>query len=744
MLALAAAAGLAALGLTATPVQAQDADIEEQQGPQPSAELLQLVEDFYFTATVARYDVAKNFGEQIRDSNPEPEALLEAFRTVHSERRDALTGLEERLNLFQNRPEIGEVTGELVDIINKGRQDRATRLNFLQEQVERLGNGGIAYRNGIANLRQSGEYAAPVMLSYLQDPNRADLHPSIRRAMVDLGLPMVSPLLAATQASDPTIKAEVILILGDLGYPEAIPYILEQEEADGGGGQVAKAANVALGSLGARPGSDAATEYLSLAEKFWNRQSAITPDDRFDGANIWRWENGNLVATNVPAPIFDELMVMQTAGKTLALGEQGGVAAGPQDDALALWLAANYRREVELPEGASDRTRPADDPSAGYYGTQAGVDYLQAVLARVLEDRTLPPDSRYDTAAVATAAVRSLRQVIGESSFGAGGSPLTRTMQFPDQRVAIEAAMAIAQALPTVAVNNGEQVVPLLAESLVRDGRPTVLLVMSEEAELNSVAEDLTSAGYRVEPTTNATDAVARGSRLAGVDVIVVDEKLSSGAIDGMLSKVRGTPRLAGAAKLFITGTPQSRFESLKQDDSTVATTTSRSGDQLVEAVASARDQIGGLPTDEAAALDLAQQAGELLADIGLGASVFSLETGRETLLSALDDARPEIRQMSAKLVSMLDGADPQQALVSLGIDDRADDETRIAAFEGLSASAKRIGNQLDGADIDRLLQAASTSESLDVRSAAAEAVGALSLPVDQAKQLIIRDTAAK
>ncbi|MEM1013648.1 MAG: HEAT repeat domain-containing protein, partial [Planctomycetota bacterium] len=531
-LALAATAGLAAMGVATAPASAQ---VVEEQGPQPSEELLQLVEDYYFTATISRHDVAERFGQQIIDSSPEPEALLEAFLQVHDRRNDPLTGLDERLNNFQNRPEIAEVSGELVEIINDGRQARATRLSFIQFQVERLGRGANAYSNGVANLRLSGEFATPVMLSYLQDPDERDLHPSIRRALVDLGLRMVSPLMAATKATDPELQVEVITALGDLGYPEAIPYILEQAEANPGG-QVAQASMIALGKLNSQPGADAAEEYLALGEKFWDRQTAITPDDRFDGANIWRWENGNLAATTVPAEIFDELMAMQTAGQTLSLGEQGGAAGTVQDDALALWLASNYRREVELPEGATDTTRPSDDPSAGYYGTQAGVNYLQAVLARVIDDRSLPPDSRYDTSAVATETIRSLREVVGQSSFQAEASPLTQALNFPDRRVGIEAAMAIAQALPIAAVNGGEQVVPLLAEALVRDGKPTVLLVMNDEDELNATAEDLTSAGYRVEATTDGPDAIQRGGRLPGVDVVVIDERLGRTTVNNLVN----------------------------------------------------------------------------------------------------------------------------------------------------------------------------------------------------------------
>ena len=49
---------------------------------------------------------------------------------------------------------------------------------------------------------------------------------------------------------------------------------------------------------------------------------------------------------------------------------------GSSGDALSLWLAANYKREVELPEGATDPTRPEGQPNAHYYGVSAGAKYI--------------------------------------------------------------------------------------------------------------------------------------------------------------------------------------------------------------------------------------------------------------------------------------------------------------------------------------------------------------------------------
>jgi hypothetical protein len=63
---------------------------------------------------------------------------------------------------------------------------------------------------------------------------------------------------------------------------------------------------------------------------------------------------------------------------------------GSQGDALSLWLAANYKREVELPEGAVDTTRLENQPDAHYYGVVTGSQYLNSALDRTIRDRNAP------------------------------------------------------------------------------------------------------------------------------------------------------------------------------------------------------------------------------------------------------------------------------------------------------------------------------------------------------------------
>ena len=79
-----------------------------------------------------------------------------------------------------------------------------------------------------------------------------------------------------------------------------------------------------------------------------------------------------------------------------------------------------------------------------------------------------------------------------------------------------------------------------------------------------------------------------------------------------------------------------------------------------------------------------------------------------------------------------------QTTLTAKCLDDKTADDVKISLFKSLSNNAKFFGNTLDAATIEALTKFVETAANLDVRSAAAEAHGALNLRPDQVKTLII------
>src|SRR5687768_16046804 len=181
-----------------------------QRGEVPEA-LLRLVDDFYHYATVGNYTAAQAYGEQLLAGNYDPEQVLDAFTEIQERRGPEGKPLDQRLLEWQNAEEISAVATEITRLINEGRIARATNPEFVAEQLERLNGGALAYRNALEQLRNSAEYAVPVMIRYLTDPQKAQFHADIRRAMRDLGVDMLNPLWAATEMEDPQVLASLLI-----------------------------------------------------------------------------------------------------------------------------------------------------------------------------------------------------------------------------------------------------------------------------------------------------------------------------------------------------------------------------------------------------------------------------------------------------------------------------------------------------------------------------------------------------
>jgi len=161
-------------------------------------------------------------------------------------------------------------------------------------------------------------------------------------------------------------------------------------------------------------------------------------------------------------------------------------------DAIALWLAADIRRESRLgldiesgdPEqaGETDPTRPDVFPRALYFTQTAGPRYAHLVLERAVKDN--------DTD-VALGAIEALRITAGEASLIGTEDykqPLVQALHFPDLVVRMRAALTLGAALPKTPFAGSQNVVPVLASALAQTGREQGVVVDSDQANLNRVA----------------------------------------------------------------------------------------------------------------------------------------------------------------------------------------------------------------------------------------------------------------
>jgi DNA-binding NarL/FixJ family response regulator len=341
--------------------------------------------------------------------------------------------------------------------------------------------------------------------------------------------------------------------------------------------------------------------------------------------------------------------------------------------------------------------------------------------------------------AVAFEILRSQQDVIGNKTLDIAGEgqSLVQAMTSPDRKVRFESAFALAAARPSEGFSGSDSVVPLLGEALSQTGKPTALVIAANTDVANANAEPLKAAGYEVVTSTTASDAGKQAMAQPAIDVVVFDGTMDANEVEGILTQLATSPKLKGSARLALVNTTQSPFEERKAQDPLLSTAVAKGPEEIKAAVDAARTKGGALAIDPAIATDYALRAAAQLKAIGTTGGVYDLKVVKPTLLRALSDPRPELVTAVAQVFTQFDDADGQQALLARAAAAETP-ELRIALYKALAANAKQFGNKL-GDTVAGLEKTVTDEADLNVRNAAAEARGALNLPAEQAKTIILK-----
>jgi hypothetical protein len=728
------AAPAAPEGAPAAPAAAPAAQANAAAPAQPAvdAELKDAVENFWHYGKIARYDLALAEAQKILAKKDKPAEVLVAFEQTADERKD---NLDQWLLRWQGTQQLKDVTSQIMSVLNDGRRTRRAEPAAIEKNVQMLTSTGRGYILAVQQLRESGELAVPIMIDYLRDPAKSQYHGAIRDALRDLGRPGLNPLVAVTETKNADLLVPVCAVLGELGYGAAIPYLDRLAASNDQSPTVRSAAAQALMRMGAgNPNAmNPAELFYQLGERFYYDTADITADKRDPKApaNVWYWdEQKGLVRTMVPQPIFNEIMAMRACEYSLKLGQSRG-------DALSLWLASNYKREAEIPEGGNDPTRAQNQPSAHFYGVDSGAQYLNNALARALHDRN---------SQVALKCIKSLQEIIGRTNLfsgqaGAGGGApaLIDGMSSADRLVRFESAFAIAAAVPQQSFQGQDRVVPLLAEAMSQTGIPTAVVCMATQEQTNAVIDALKKGGYNAVGGAGPAAAVAQAGTLAAVDVIITSEDMGATQVDQLLAMAAQTQKLAGAAKIVVVRSGASPYVARAVNDSLLSVTQKADAEGLKAAADQARTKAASVPIDQASASNYALRAAELLQKLALSnQQVLNLGAAEQTVLAALNDPRPDVVKAAGAALALMNSQTGQSALLYAALNEKAADDVKISLLKSLAVSAKQYGNRLNAQHIGSLDNLINTAQNQDVKNAAAEGRGALNLPADQAKTLVV------
>lgn len=704
----------------------------------PEATVESLYTDFLHYAQLGRFATAEAYGRALL-SHPDltPVGLL----AVANKDRKSLDTL---LILIKNDA-VGDSASKILDLLERGETERRKDPERIQYNIDELlgGNPQQEYF-ALKHLAQSGEYAAPHMVQALLDPAKKELWPRVIRGLPSLGKDGVNPLVIALSVANEDVRLHIIHALGEIGYPQAVPYLrkLTVSPAVTEESKAAVAAAIArIESVSGRPTpGEAADLFFQLAEGYYDEDPELRADPRLPEANVWYWDESvqGLKRVPVPTKIFGQVMALRSC-------EEAMILRNDHTDAIALWLASNIRRESRLgfdtqsgdasESGERDATRPSGFPRALYFTQAAGPRYAHLVLDRAVRDQ----DSD-----VALGAIEALRVTAGASSLVGTEDykqPLVLSLHFPDTLVRIRAALALGAALPRTPFSGSELVVPQLAAALGEPGRGQIVAVDADEGNLNRVMGSLRSNDCEVIGDTKFFRAMDRArTEFASPTAILLSTDISDPDPGEALRRLRGEFAYAKTPVVLLVKERHSVLaEDLAKADRLVELVDARADvGELASAQQRVADRTGKKPIGAEFATSLALETVSTLRNIAeSGHSVYSVSAAEPALIAALASSNEQLQTQAASVLALLNSAAAQRAIAHVALDSGTSPPLRLAFIRSLAESARTHGNRLEESQVAQLVNLARIEPDLTLRTAASESLGALNLANNKASEII-------
>lgn len=724
--------GLVLLAGTSIPALGEDGDA----GPAPATEAgkpaaseaspAQLLEDFIFYVNTANIELALANANALIAKNM---TTLEFLGTVE----DSPT-MKERFDLAYRRalvmPGLEDAAAQLYKLYEGGRRDRARQPDEIERNIKLL-TGTMGNRLFARDrLAEAKEYAVPYLLTTLIDSRDNAMRVEVSRLMQDMGRDSIVPICEALLKVGPETQEQLVNILAEIPYRTSLPYLYElRSTTQNDRVRAAVDRAIAQRDNGAGVGAPIGELYRSAGDTYFTGTRSVLTFPGEEHQLLWSFEPSlGLVATAIRTEVFHEARAMELAEKALSANQD-------DQEAVALWIAANFQREIDTPEGYENPAYPAERRDAMYYAVAAGSGPTQRVLERALVTKNTR---------LARRAIEALTRSASGADIvrrGESPSPLVQALDYPDRRVRYEAALAIAAANPPAGFAGSDRVVPVLASVIGEASTRYAVVIASTPEEQQRSKKVLEDLGYKaLAPAATLEALESEIVAVPGVDVIVIQQPAEA-ALE-TITKVRADARLSVTPVLAMM--PLADVNRLETRQ-TVGSNTEFRGEgiteaQLAQSVEDLVTRATGPAIDDAEGEKYSVAAIDALDKLAAGGSA-SMDVGAASgaLITALNGSEGDVQQQLAKLLSHVCRPGVQNALVEASF--KVDGEDRVGLLNAASDSARRCGNQLDERLIKRVVESAAAAQGGEATAAAA-LLGGLNLPNARVVPLIIGETA--
>lgn len=680
-----------------------------------SAEPAELLEEFVHYITVAKPDLAIGYGQELLDagiSAAELAALVDEG-AIDLERMDRAFERGLRVEGLES------IVEGVASRIEQGRLELARERDRIVEAIEMLDGTLRQKRLGERRLEAAGEYAVPYLLEVLSSAAPELTKQAIRDVIVSIGVQAITPLTVALPHVDPVQQRTIIEILDELAgrggrgnaYRHAAPALAAASMDDSTTEAIREYAATTFERMyGGMPSLDEL--HVELADMYMSDLGSLVAFPFDPTQNVWNWEAGGLIARPVPTVIFNEVMAMRSASDAVDVNAENVKA-------ISLYVAANLRRENELPTGGLDPIFGDNPYTPEFYATVFGTGVAQRVLAYALDTNDTP---------LVRDAIAALAKTTGGSNLFPSQTrrPLVEALTYPDRRVRLDAALTLAAATPREYFAGGDEVVPLLA-SAVRTGDTLYAAVISDDQENGRVVSSrLESLGFTVVAQgPSAEEVLPATGDIASLDLVVVRMNEGEDAVQAN-ADLRGS-RVSRVAPVMLVvsavDVPQLQLEYRADARTAVSRPLDDAGFGLVIEDLLQRGAGGRLSGGEAERYAI--EALSALRDVAIaGTPAFNIVDAEPSLLVALEQRTGGTLMLVADVLALMDSETAQRALFDAALS-ATDAFDQVELLTRVADSVKRFGNKAADRQVTALVRLVSGSED-DVAEAAARVHGAL------------------
>ena len=634
-------------------------------------------------------------------------------------------GQDEWYMLLSEQGEIQKIAASILERAKLERKQQSRDASAIDALVEIVCAKDGSYsdrRDAVIKLvADHGEFAVPAFVARMANADDESGQIQAIAALVQVGPRAVMPLIEALKSTSGLLRLNAAATLTHINDERSVPAMARLAQVDDQENVKAVARRFLEGR---KEKGKAVTLLLTekgkavtllLAQSRAYLKSGVMPGAYSDV--VWSLKNDKLEATVVPALIYAAELSKSAANDAVQV-DPGS------EDARSVLAQANLAEAnlIETSIAQGDATAKALEPMAAEF-KMAALATGPAILRKALEDGV---KSRMPNVAVAAIDALAMVEERGELA----KSTLQSALGNDDKRIRYAAAVALAKASGGVNVPDSDKVVNVLAAAVIEESVRMIQLIGAGGDFTTASKEAAAQRGSSVWSDANATSGMRQLLENPNVDIVVINEILDGGLPEDIIGNIKKDPRMASAKIVIVakdTEKAQARFGETIHGVIKAPLTK----ETLNEAINTALAGVAAEPQNVRAE-SYAKSASESLLTLAAGKS--NIKNALVSLAGQLNRG-DSIAVPAAKALG-LSGGEPQLDALLMALTGSGSVDLKVAAAGALGQILGRA-KTCPKPVAEGLMAALNSDADVKVRSAAAAALGKAKVdPAEKAKLL--------